>query len=280
MELVGILHCHSTYSYDAKLSLSELKELFQKNGVRFVCMTEHTDELTKERAMEFIAECERLSDDSFLCIPGFEVPYRSTPCLPARQEHTGEHAHILMIGTRAFHEVYAPTIDILKHWTADASFVVLAHPVRNQFNVDDGLLQEMDALEVWNQQYEGKRVPRVRSLKLFDSLHKTKPSLVATGGVDLHRREHFGAPFVTLNVDEFSESAILEKLKIGAFIVSSNEARFYGTLPNARDIIQAHRWASHFSVCVIALGKTVNKILASMGLSLPKWTKELVRRRI
>ncbi len=273
MEIKGILHCHSTYSYDAKLSLSELKELLQKNGVRFVCMTEHTDELTKERATEFIAECERLSDDSFLCIPGFEVPYLSAG-------QGGEHAHILMIGTRTFHEVYAPTIDILKHWTADASFVVLAHPVRNQFIVDDGLLEEIDALEVWNQQYEGKRVPRVRSLKLFDSLHNIKPSLVATGGVDLHRREHFGAPLITLSVDECSESAILEKLKIGAFLVSSNEARFYGTLPDASEVIRAHRWVSHFSVCVIVLGKAVNKILASLGFSLPKWMKELVRRWI
>jgi len=176
--------------------------------------------------------------------------------------------------------VYAPTIDILKRWTNDASFVVLAHPVRNQFMLDNGLLEEIDALEVWNQQYEGKRVPRVRSLKLFDSLRHTKPSLVATGGVDLHRKEHFGAPLVTLNVDEFSESAIIEKLKLGAFVVSSSEAHFYGTLPDAPDVIRRHRWVSHFSVCVIVLGKTVNKVLATLGLSLPKWMKELVRRRI
>lgn len=273
MEIQGILHCHSTYSYDAKLSLSELKELCVKKGIQFVCMTEHTDELTKERAMEFVAECERLSDNSFLFIPGFEVPYRTA-------SDTSEHAHVLMIGMRSYHDVYAPTIDILKRWTNDAPFVVLAHPVRNQFEVDEGLLEEIDGLEVWNQQYEGKRVPRVRSLRLFHDLRERKPSLVATGGVDFHRTEHFGAPLVTLSVSEFRESAILEKLSIGAFVVSSPHARFYGTLPDALEVARLHRWVSHFSVCVIVLGKCVNAVLARMGIKLPKWMKELVRRRI
>ena len=81
MEVKGILHCHSTYSYDAKLSLPELKKLLQKKGLSFACMTEHTDELTKERAVAFVEECRSLSDGSFIFIPGFEVPYK--------------HAHIL-----------------------------------------------------------------------------------------------------------------------------------------------------------------------------------------
>lgn len=264
MELTGILHCHSTYSYDAKLSLRELKELFQKNGIQFVCMTEHTDELTEERAAAFVAECDELSDATFRFIPGFEVPFR--------------RAHVLMIGQRAFHDVYAPTIEILKRWTHEASFVVLAHPVRNAFVVGDDLLAEIDALEVWNQQYEGKRVPRVRSLKLFDALRGKKPELVATGGVDFHRTEHFGAPLVTLSVDTLTEAAIIEKLQTGAFLVHSSVARVYGSLPNAPEIIRTHRWESHFSVSVIVLGKWVNAMLATCGLSLPKSLKQRIRK--
>jgi len=266
MKLTGILHCHSTYSYDAKIPLRDLKVLLQKNGIQFVCMTEHTDELTEERAMEFIKECEHLSDETFLFIPGFEVPYKD--------------AHILMIGTRRFYERYAPTVESLTPWVEAAPFVVLAHPVRNHFEVDDGLLEKIDALEVWNQQYEGKRVPRIRSLKLFSALKSLKPTLIATGGVDLHRSEHMGSPTVELDVEAFSEVAILEKLTTGAFVVSSKEAHFYGSLLNATEIIRKHRFVSHFSVCVIVFGKWVNAVCAHLGFKLPKWMKRRVRRHI
>lgn len=266
MMVQGIVHCHSTYSYDAKMSLRELRELFVANGVQFVCMTEHTDDLTKERAAAFLAECAALSDETFLFIPGFEVPYR--------------RAHILMIGIRNFFERYAPTLDVLRTWSDSASFVVLAHPVRNRFEVEDGLLEQIDALEVWNQQYEGKRVPRVRSLRLFDTLKKKKPSLVATGGIDFHRKEHFSAPLVHLEVEALREVDIIEKLKAGAFTSVSPQAVVYGTLPNVKELIRKHRIESHLSVSIIVLGKFVNKVLASLGLSFPKSLKQLVRRRI
>ncbi len=272
MEVTGILHSHSTYSYDAKLTLRELKELFVSKGLRFVCMTEHTDEMTPESAAAFVNECKELSDAEFLFIPGFEVPYHV--------EGTKEHAHILMIGMRSFYERYAATLSTLLPWTREAKFVVLAHPVRNHFEVDTGLLANIHALEVWNQQYEGKRVPRTRSLKLFEFLKEKKTSLVATGGVDFHRTEHFGSPLVTLHVDSVTEDAVIEKLKGGAFTVHSGRVRFFGTLPNAEELIKKHRFESAFSVLIIVLGKFVNTVLASLGLSFPKAFKQMIRRHL
>lgn len=266
MKVTGILHAHSTYSYDAKLSLRELKALCQKNGLQFICMTEHVDELDATRAQAFVEECAALSDESFCIIPGFEVPYRS--------------AHILMIGAREYLGKYAPSLDVLKEWSERAPFVVLAHPVRNHFTVEDGLLEQIDAIEVWNQQYEGKLVPRVRSLKLYDALKQKKQTLLATGGVDFHRTEHMGAPLTHLSVEVLREEAILEKLKIGAFTIVSTHANLYGTLPNAEELVRLHRLRSHLSVTIIVLGKFVNKILAAVGVSLPKSLKQLIRKSI
>lgn len=229
-------------------------------------MTEHTDKLTEERAEEFVHACDTLSDETFCFIPGFEVPYK--------------RAHVLMIGARTFHGAYAPTIEALRVWADAAPFVVLAHPVRNQFEVSDDLLDVVDGLEVWNQQYEGKCVPRIRSLALFEALRTKKPSLVATGGLDFHRIEHFGAPLVRLNVSELRADAILEKLKAGVFVIASDDACVYGSLPNARELVSRYRVQSHVSVIVIMLGKTVNAFLASLGVSLPKCVKQLVRKRI
>jgi predicted metal-dependent phosphoesterase TrpH len=262
----GVLHCHSNYSYDGKLSLLEIKSLCLENGVQFVCMTEHTDELTQEQAKTFVDECKRLSDDSFVFIPGFEVPYG--------------RAHVLMIGATEFLGTYAPDIPALKQWTVRAPFTILAHPVRNRFDVSDELLEEINGLEVWNQQYEGKRVPRTRSLKLYEVLRKKKQTLVATGGIDFHRKEHFGAPLITLNISEFTETAIIEKMKGGAFMVSSNQGHFYGTLPNARELQKAHQCESALTVVIIVVGKLTNKILKSLGLSLPRSLKERIRRQV
>ncbi len=266
MELTGIMHAHSSYSYDAKMSLPEIKELCQKNGVQFVCMTEHTDKLTPEQAENFVRECDALSDDMFRFVPGFEVPFAG--------------AHILMVGAHTFVSQYASTIETLKKWTDTAPFVVLAHPVRNQFQVSDALLESIDALEVWNQQYEGKYVPRTRSLRLFDTLRLKKSSLVATGGIDMHRAPHFGAPLITLNATVLSESDILEKLKIGAFRVHSEKASLYGVLPNAPALIRLYRWRSMRSVGTIMLGKWVNALLAQLGLRAPKSLTQFVRSRV
>ena len=266
MEIKGILHCHSTYSYDAKLSLSELKELFLKRGLSFVCMTEHTNVMTKESAEAFVIECEKLSDEKFLFIPGFEVPYH--------------RAHVLMIGARNFRGNFARTDTELATWVESAQFVVLAHPVRNKFLVQDELLKHIDALEVWNQQYEGKRVPRPRSLSLFKTLREKKLELVATGGVDFHRGEHLGAPITTLSVESLNEKEIIEKLRAGAYTISSDHARVYGTLPDADTLIKKFRLESVLSVGVIVIGKSVNKTLESLGLSLPSFFKNIIRKRI
>jgi hypothetical protein len=265
-EIVGILHCHSTYSYDGKMTLKELRDLFVSRGVRFVCMTEHADEMNYEMARAFIRECDTLSDTTFKFIPGFEVPYLN--------------AHILMIGCREFFKNYAPDIATLREWTTHTPFVVLAHPVRNDFEVDESLLDELDALEVWNQQYEGKRVPRTRSLHLLEELREKKPMLVATGGVDFHRIEHFGSPQVTLSPDTFTEGAIIEKLKTGAFTVHSERTHFFGTLPNAHAYAGEHALESTLSVGIIDAGKWVNKTLAERNLALPKWLKRLVRKKL
>jgi hypothetical protein len=273
IEIRGILHCHSTYSYDGKMTLRELRDLCIKRGVQFICMTEHTDDMTADQARAFVRECDTLSDTTFKFIPGFEVPYQV-------DEATGNHAHVLMIGCREFFKPYAPDHASLREWSTHAQFVVLAHPVRNDFEVDPGLLEEIDALEVWSQQYEGKRVPRTRSLALLADLRKKKPLLVATGGVDFHRIEHFGSPLITMSPDTFTEGAIIEKLKTGAFTVRSDRTQFFGSLPNVATYMEQNRTESAISVGIIEAGKWVNKTLAEHNLRLPKSLKQLVRKRL
>lgn len=266
MEITGFLHSHSTYSYDGKLSLKALREECLARGLRFVCMTEHTDELDLDRARAFVEECAQLSDEGFVFIPGFEVPYKD--------------AHVLMIGCPTFHGQFARTSEELLRWAGSASMVVLAHPVRNKFIVDETLLKCIDGVEVWNQQYEGKRAPRVRSLRLLTELRLQKPLLRATGGVDLHRKDHFGGPYTTLDVARVEHDAIIAMLREGAYRVQSGAIQFSGTLPDVDRCIRESRIPSSLSIAIVGCGKATNALLARFGIGLPKSIRSAIRSRV
>lgn len=264
LNTTGLIHVHSTYSYDGKESLVNLKQFLVTHGINFCCLTEHTDFLTKEKAESMVKEAKALSDENFIFIPGFEVPYKE--------------AHILLIGSEVF---LGQTADggLLREWSQQSALTVLAHPVRNKFIVDELILEVIDGVEVWNQQYEGKIVPRPKSIRLLETLKLKKSQLLATGGTDFHRQEHFGAPIYQIGVEQLSAGAILKKLKSGDYTFGNDKLKVssQGTWPGrgAKDY-----WQSVLSVAIISLGKGTNKTLARFGFRLPRFLKQIVRRKI
>ncbi len=259
----GILHVHSTHSYDGKLNLTELRALLMEAGLSFACMTEHTDTLTAATAAVFVDECRALSDQQFVFVPGFEVPYKA--------------AHVLHIGATHFHAPSANSPVDLAAWRRMAPFVVLAHPVRNQFSIDAALADVIDGIEVWNQQYEGKAGPRPRSLTLL-ARWRQKKSLVATGGIDLHRAEHLGSPYTSIALDALTEASIVAALSAGRYTFGHDtitvDARATYVVSLAMHV------KSVASVAVIATGKWINALLATFGLRLPKRLRRAIRRRV
>lgn len=265
MEIKGVIHVHSTYSFDGKESLASLKEFLMSQGISFCCLTEHTDQMTIEQAQMFVQECRSLSGSQFVFIPGFEVPYKD--------------AHVLFIGSEMFFGQQADAA-ILAQWKERSVLTILAHPVRNRFEVDTALASAIDGIEIWNQQYDGKLVPRPRAAELLRSLQNTNHDLVATGGLDFHRREHFGAPVFKIEVGHITSSDILAALKTKSFIFGNQKItvaptglwRGGGSVP--------HNLLSYFSVGIIVCGKTVNKVLARFGWKLPKSIRQFIRSRV
>lgn len=262
----AVQHVHSTYSYDGKESLSRLKELFVEQGVNCVLMTEHTDELTEQKAEMFVTECKKLSDEEFIFIPGFEVPYKKS--------------HILMLGA---HEFVAPKADelSLRRWRDKADLAVLAHPHRNNFVIDMAMRDVIDGIEVWNAQYDGKIAPRFSSLALVEETPSLEgDSLLRFGGLDLHRKEHLEGPVLEMEVEALVEQDILVALSAGEYIISCSgvyiPSKGVWNEP-AKFILQIK---SILSLVVIVLGKWVNKILKGCGVSLPKHWKEKIRTKI
>ena len=252
---------HSTHSYDGKLSLRELKDFLLERDISFACMSEHTDEMTADGAEAFVAECRALSDESFVFVPGFEVPYR--------------RAHILQYGSEVFRGQFADE-EMLQQWSAEASLTVLAHPIRNRFVVDPTMEELIEGVEIWNQQYDGKQVPRTRAATLLRELRSANPTLLAAGGIDFHRSEHFGAPWVELELESLSEAAVLSKLGAGEYVFGTDTLQIEGR-GDWQPRLGEHA-VSVASIAIINWGKFVNKVLFSLGLSLPTTWKQWIRR--
>lgn len=264
MDLRGVIHVHSTFSYDGKVTLTELRAQLTAAGYSFACMTEHTDELTLTKATEFVRECRALSDDTFVFIPGFEVPYQD--------------AHVLHIGATDFISQTANRAQ-LTLWRKVAPLVILAHPVRNRFHIDAALSDVLDGIEIWNAQYDGARIPRQRSIALYsrEAGKRTTPFL-ATGGIDYHRREHLTQPEVRLTVPVCSEETILQALKAGSFTVVGTSYETEALQPI--QLTSRQRVQSFISVRVIAVGKRVQATLSRFGVRLPKVLIAKIRARV
>ena len=265
MKIKGVMHVHSTYSYDGKESLQSLRDFLIKQGVQFCCLTEHTDKMTIEQAQLFVQECKTLSGSQFLFIPGYEVPYKK--------------AHILLLGAEVFLGQFADAT-MLQTWSSKSALTILAHPVRNSFKIDEVMEGVLDGIEIWNQQYEGKYVPRIRSCRLFFKVSAKNPNLLATGGLDFHRKEHFGAPLYSLELEHLTQEGVLSALKKGEYTfgndsVSVHSSGYFEGKGGFNNIA-----LSSLSVAVIVAGKKTNALLAYFGIRLPKSITKLIRSKV
>lgn len=264
MRALGALHLHSTYSYDAKVPLKDLKHLFRAHGLSFACMTEHTDEMTPVAADAFVAECRALSDDTFVFVPGFEISYRDT--------------HILAPGCTTFVSQHATDAE-LEIWREHAPLMILAHPHRNGYH-DRAPKGMLDGIEIWNAQYDGKVVPRNGARALFARTRSVHTKLTAFAGWDFHREAHAGGPVIAVDIDTLSETAIIAALRAGMYALRSQvvEVSPSGVLTGADA-----RWVALLStgyVQVIRAGKVVNRVLAWFGFKLPKKLVAEIRGRL
>jgi hypothetical protein len=258
MDILGVSHIHSHYSYDAKSTLAELRSALQARGVRFALMAEHTDHLTPQAAVAFIEECRRLSDEAFVFVPGFEVPYLGT--------------HILVLGANAFHQGGSPS-ELLAQWHADGALLVLAHPHRNGYRLDSFLKEHLHGIEIWNSQYDGIHAPRRAAWKLLDGL---AVPLHAYACLDLHRLSQINGPRIAMQVSTLHEADIMARMRQGAFsirqgatIILSDGTLFAG---NPRAI----RMAGAILPAMVGLLRRGSSMLAKIGIRsfpLKKWIR-------
>lgn len=187
-EYRGVIHIHTSYC-DGDIRLEPLRESLKKQGFSFAIPTAHVEILTNRE--QYVKECRRLSDNSFLFIPGYE---RQMPFLLM--------VHILTLGE-------------------NESVRILAHPETIEGPISPNVLAQIDGIEVWNLRYDKDR-PSKKNIRLLQNLKKQNYPLFAIAGGDLHHEQK--VPFsVVIKLEKLTEDEILRKIKRQEFnIVSPN----------------------------------------------------------
>lgn len=180
MTTIGIVHVHTRYSHDGKDAIPDLAAWARERGIRFVGITDHAEDLTEERWRELVAECSAHSDPSLVLHPGLEFRFHG---------YTG--VHLLALGLTRW---IAPTTpaEFIAATRGCTALTIGAHPVIWRTPCPDDVLDQLDAIEVWNGGYNTRFLPDPKAMAVVRALRERGRPTVATIGPDQHdrRRDH------------------------------------------------------------------------------------------
>jgi hypothetical protein len=261
--LKGALHAHSTYS-DGEFTLAELRQTFLADGCSFLCMTDHAEYFDEHSIAHYIAECESLSDKSFLLVPGLE--YRCE-----------RNMHILGYCARKLIPSADPQ-EVIRHIASQQALSVIAHPKNDAFPWIESFDSLPLGIETWNTKYDGQYAPRPGTFALLQRLKQRAPEMHAFYGQDLHWKKQFRGLHVILDCDSLEPGAILSALAAGKYTGQKNDLMLpsSGELPEkllAEFGVRQARSHSRFRLL-----KDCKSMLDRMGIRVPESIKAQLRR--
>ena len=198
MNITGIFHIHSAYSYDSEFSLSRIKEILIQRGYRFGIICDHQKDFDDKRYRTLRDECAGLSDSTFCLIPGLEFEFGLV--------------HILGVGISSY---FNPDDigECLEGIGARDGLSVWAHPSLKDLDRMNPHLAQLDGVEVWSARYGSKYAPSVS----LCSLNKNLNNVFAYAGVDAHRENQLHDLYLKMEVEKIEQGAILAELKAGRY---------------------------------------------------------------
>jgi PHP domain-containing protein len=208
----GAIHMHSDYSHDGLDSLEALRDACISRDIRWVGMTDHAEDLDAEIFAEYRQHCAALSDSAFQFIPGLEFRFAGF-----RGVHLFAVGLTTWIEPRTFEDFFGMTRNT-------GCFTVLAHPVLCRYTAPQVVLDNVDAIEIWNTNYNTRYLPDPRAIDLFHHAHSSRPELVATVGLDQHDSRNDRGVRTLISMDDLA--APVTALKAGRFTTIGRNAEF------------------------------------------------------
>jgi predicted ATP-grasp superfamily ATP-dependent carboligase len=198
----GIIHCHTTYSYDGKLTVPELCEVLRREGFDFVALTEHTQGLTARRYSQLVRECAEQSDEKFLAVPGLEL-------------RCGDGIEIAAIGVSQWLDDSPPTAAAAAIRDA-GGYAVWVHPFKK--GNWSGAFLDCDAVEVLNGKEDGVLAPNLALRKEYAWQRQQGRSFHAIFGLDFHNLRQQRCVWIECETDELTRPAVVRALREGRFV--------------------------------------------------------------
>ena len=160
-----LVHAHTTYSHDGRLSPQDLADLARNKGFDGVLISDHYEDLDEESFRRLVRDCEAI--DTCVLVPGYEKDWSGF--------------HLCAFGVN--HWIVDEEIASWSTKVREAGGIVcLAHPGRYKHRVPAGILAVCDAVEIWNSKrpYDGFLGPHPDAYALLGNR-------LALVGQDLHR---------------------------------------------------------------------------------------------
>ncbi|MEO6864359.1 MAG: PHP domain-containing protein [Gemmatimonadaceae bacterium] len=226
-DTAGAIHMHSDYSHDGLDSLESLRDACISRSIRWVGMTDHAEDLDPDIFEEYKANCAALSDDILTFIPGLEFRFAGF-----------RGVHLFAVGLT--HWIQPRTFAEFFDQTSDAEcFTVLAHPVLCRYVVPQIVLDRIDAIEIWNTNYNTRYLADPRAIALYHGLHVMRPTVVATVGLDQHDSRNDRGVRTLISADDIRDP--VAALKSGRFTTIGRDASFDSSATMTESAMRALR---------------------------------------
>jgi histidinol phosphatase-like PHP family hydrolase len=230
---------HTSLSHDGKLSLAQLKSFLQERSYQFICVTDHSPDVSPEQWEMFKQECRRLTDSDFIIVPSIE--YTCT-----------DRIDIMGIGLETITNETDPKT-VVEHIHKNNGLAILCHPTKLDYTFERDWVQHLDGVELWNVGYDGKFLPQRNSIQVYRRLRRWKRDMLAFFGLDLHGPSGFYDLSLWIDSEDYHPDRVVPALKAGRYICSS---RFLSILSQPP--------LTTGSVFVISVFRTVLNIVRSL----------------
>lgn len=260
--LRGATHVHSTYS-DGEFTLTQLRELFLKDGCHFLCMSDHAEKFNKKKLCTYISECNALSDDRFRFIAGLEYECQ-------------ERMHILGFGSTREIQSTDPQ-EVIRSIAGMGGLSVIAHPVDIFFPWIETFAVLPVGIEVWNLKFDGRYAPRPQTFNFTTRLQLRQPDIKAFYGIDLHWKQQYRGLYIEVDVQDNKTNNILAALTAGNFKGIKNNINLPSNArlpePMRAEFETAHAVSARFRNLV----SITKKIIRDRGITIPNSVKARLR---
>ena len=254
----GIVHCHTTLSYDGEIKLDDLCKLLRQQGFGFVALTEHPRGLNAGDYQEFVQACQKASDRDFVAIPGLEF-------------RCDNGVEIAGIGISRLLGGGTPD-QVVGRIREDGGFAIWVHPWRNGRR--DGPFLDCDAVEVLNLKLDGTLAPNLSLLRRTVQERKAGRCFHAIFGVDFHDHSQPLSAWVECQVSETSPGAIVAALREGRFV---SRVPYAAMCSSGTVGIIDYAWMALIRSAFLAWARILRGVPDSLRNALIAWSRPALR---